>query len=500
VTGRRWIPLALLAALAGAGCSEEGSGGPASGPPDGDGDASRPASREAWWTAATERAGGRERILAPRELRALLAEGRSLGFDADAAWWKQRREWAFERILEVDPGDPDANAGVGNRTLQDIPGFRETWDKMMAADPTEEVSALLDAYETAVTAGRPVYLGEREFATLSERFRAVREHLERVETDPEYVALQRALREVRRGALSDYPHVRVRRGPFLVFYTARDLQRVPGEDPAAEDARLEARRAFHKKELEGWVDVYTDLTADLARAFPELWARQKPRTGDLFCHWVFGDRVWYVALQERLRKVGAEAPYRCGFYHGATGWAYLYDPVSGGEEDGEPAAVRRESAAYLAARQLLRHWGQDPRDFTVNRLDRSRAYWLKEGWPAYVAARQMKEPIAGRTPKLPWELPPIRDVIQRRSRLDAGEYLRPDAGVGDVVPPDGGFTDLACHVVRWLHEHKGDALVRFLLSQTDGAKRGIDWFEECFGIGPGGWDAFGRAVYAPLRE
>ncbi len=461
-----------------------------------------PANPGEWWKAATVRASGRERVLAPRELRALLDEGRNRGFDRDADWWSKHVAWAHARILEVDPEDPDANAGVGNKTLQEIPGFREIWEKMLAADPTEEISELLDDYEVQVTAGRAVYLDEQEFALLTQRFRKAQTHLERVAADPEYVALRRALRQVRRGAVSDYPFVYVKSGPFLVFFTARDLQMISGEDEALERQRLTARRAFYRKSLEKWVGVYSELVADLAKAYPQLWKQRRPGKGDLFCQWVFGEREWYVSFAERVRKDGAEAPYRCGFYHGGTGWAYLYDPEAAGDKDGraDAAEVRRESAAYLAATQLLRHWGDDPNDRTMNRLDRSRAYWLKEGWPAYIATRQMKTPIVGRVFQTKWTLPPLRDVIQRRSRLDRSALLQRqgDAWDGRTLP-GGGYTDLACHVVRWLHEHKKDALLRFLESQTGGGKRGIAWFEECFGIGKAGWGRFENGVYAGLR-
>ena len=40
----------------------------------------------------------------------------------------------------------------------------------------------------------------------------------------------------------------------------------------------------------------------------------------------------------------------------------------------------------------------------------------------------------------------------------------------------------------------------FLLSQIEGTHRGLEWFEECFGVeGMAGWHALDKAVYPPVR-
>ena len=69
--------------------------------------------------SATKRPSGREKVLSPRELRALLAAGRTYGYQRDSAWWNQRAEWAYARILSVDPEDIEANAGMGHTQVGD---------------------------------------------------------------------------------------------------------------------------------------------------------------------------------------------------------------------------------------------------------------------------------------------------------------------------------------------------------------------------------------------
>lgn len=95
-------------------------------------EAPSPPDRDAWWNTATGATAGGETVLCPRELRALLEEGRKYGFHADAEWWEARGAWAAERILELDPEDVEANALAGRRSLQSIDGFEGLWARMLA--------------------------------------------------------------------------------------------------------------------------------------------------------------------------------------------------------------------------------------------------------------------------------------------------------------------------------------------------------------------------------
>lgn len=470
--------------------------------------------RDTWWTTATQRPSGKERILAPRELRALLAEGRERGYDGDQDWWSERAKWAYGRILSVDAEDVEANAGMGRKTLQTLPGFARIWKRMLLADPTDEISALLDRYEVWVRDGRPIFLTGDEYEILQARLRRIEEHLDRVDSDPAYAALQRALRRVKNGPLGDYPYIHVQAGPFLVFFTARDLQRVPGEPDASEDARLSERREYYRRRLEMWTPVYAELLKDIADLYPAVWAKHPLEPNAIFYQWVFGERSWYEEFKERLHKENPERPYRAGWFSAANGWAYLYRPAveappaerQVGEEEPPPAddpvAVLRETAAYLGATQLMRHWARGPEVYSDNHLDLSRAYWLKEGWPAFLAARRVEKPRVGRVFQWKWTMPSLQSVVERRSHLwRSTNYL---TSSGDDVdwalhlPPDQGYTDLAWLLVRHLSGEKTRARFEtFLISQIEGTHHGPEWFEECFGVkGMAGWNSLQRAAYA----
>lgn len=486
--------LLVLVLLLGA-CSEKGKGSapPAPGAPS-------PPDRETWWNAATRIASGGERILAPREIRELLTEGRRLGYDRDAEWWGRRGAWASERILALDPEDIDANALGGRRSLQSIDGFEATWKRMAETRaPTAEMTEMLDRYGPWVEEGRVVFLTREEFEVERARLGEAAAHLDRLERDPGYAAEQRMLLHVKASAHGKYPFVHARVGPFLVFYAARDLTRDPEADPAAEEERLAACREVHLKRLAEWTSVYTDLVDDMRTLYPAAWAAHPLAPDHLFPQWIFSEAEWYQDFAARVRRDDEEPPYRLGFFQSATGWAYLAEPT-----DAAAKEAFRETAAYLGAVQILRSWARDATDPTTNHWDRSEAYWFKEGLPAFLASRRTKGPIEGQALRGPWERPPLGLVVQRRGPLDRGVFLSPrdeDAEKQGLFPPDSGYTDLAWLLVRHLNaDERRGTFERFLRSQVEGTGKGVDWFEECFGIqGTEGWDALQRATYASIE-
>jgi len=458
--------------------------------------------RDTWWNRATLRPSGQERILAPRELRALLAEARRRGLDADPGWYGQRSRWAYGRILSVDPEDLEANAGTGRRTLQSIEGFKAIWMRMsLARTPSDLIVELLDRYGGWVLEEEPVFLDRDEYEVEKARLREAAQHLDRMKAEPKYAAVQRALRHVKHSFHADYPFLYVKSGPFLVFYTARDLQRDPEADEAEETERIAIREEYYRRRLQQWLGVYGALLKDIRELYPQVWKTHGLDANVIFHQWIFGERSWYVDFIERLRKDELTPPHRTGFYYGATGWAYLYEPGEGeGAGAGASGEVLAETAAYLAAVQILRRWARDRRDPTRNHLDRSRLYWFKEGWPSFLAARQVKKPTVGRLLRPgAWTLPPLESIVERRSRIDLRPYLLPN-GDEAARPPDGAYTDLAWLLLCHLQEHEPEACERFLLSQIEGTGRDVGWFEKCFGIGNAAdWKSLERAIYARIK-
>lgn len=498
IRGVRWIPLLLALGQC---AREEALQPPAA--------AAAALDRDTWWDSATKHRSGRERVLAPRELRALLTEGRRLGF-AGGEWWRERTRFVWERVLEVDPDDVEANAGMGRRTLQSIAGFEELWRRMLTTRaPNDAVTELLDRYDAWVREERPVFLSAEEFEVVSARLDEVRRHLHRLETDHAYAALQTGLARVRSSVLADFPSVHLVRGPFVIFFSARDLQPGVEEDESRDAHRLEARREVYRRKLEEHAGVYAAVLEDLAQLYPTLWERYGVDEGTLLYQWIFEDRGWYETYLSRAGPGDRETPYRCGFFEPATGWAFLYVPE--GPPD-QAASQLRETAAYLAARQLLRRWAKDPADPLRNPMDRCRAYWLKEGWPSFVAARRVERPQVGRrledAAANHMLFPPIERVLDRESRLELRRYEEPPPEFEEheeIRAPllvRDAFSDLAWLLVRHLNaEERRPAFERFLLSQLAGTRHGRAWFEECFGIeGYEGLRVLERAVYAPYAK
>jgi hypothetical protein len=232
--------------------------------------------------------------------------------------------------------------------------------------------------------------------------------------------------------------------------------------------------------------------------YPETWAAHPLEPDRLIPQWIFGERESYAAFAARVRRDDEEAPYRLGFLHSATGWAYLAEPAEAASMD-----LFRETAAYLGALQILVRWARDPKDPTINHWNRSEDYWFKEGLPALLASRRVKVPIEGQALRGPWRFPRLDSVVNRRGRLGGWERIsfREDEDVdADVVLPDGGYTDLAWLLVRLLEKGRRPQLERFLRAQVEGTGKGIGFFEECFEVkGSAAWRALQRATYASIE-
>ena len=509
--------------------------GPSEGPakPDGGGPAAEtpPTDRDAWWKQATTTGSGAEKILAPRELRGLLADGRRYGFATDEKWWKERTDFVYDRVLDLDPDDVEANAGKGYKTLQSHPGFKALWKRMIEARvPSEEIDHLLQVYDNKVQNEQPIFLRAEAWAVEKARLERAKDHLDRLENDAQYGALQVALARVRGSSLNDYPYVHKAVGPFLVFYCARDLQMIEGEDEAAEKRRVDARREVYQRKLDKLASVYEGLIRDLRELYPTVWKTHAPKKGEIFYQWIFGAPDWYREFAERLGKSNPESTYRSGFLDGSSGWAYFFEPEERAEQPNAPPGnqgaapppraepkptppetVLRETAAYLAVRQLMHRWGKD-RKALRNRLDRSRAYWLKEGWPAFLAARQVKKPDTGSRIAVAhaakFVLPPLSRVVERESRLELRNYREPrhefhdDEEERPQLMVRDGFVDLAWLLARHLSRPKTRATFeRYLLDQVAGKNTGFKDFEKAFGIsGEKDWARLQRAVYATIGK
>jgi hypothetical protein len=360
---------------------------------------------------------------------------------------------------------------------------------------------MLEQYGPWVEEGRPVFLTAEEFEVERARLGEARRYLEGLDRDPGYAAEQRLVLQVKASAHGKYPFVHLRAGPFLLFYAARDLARDPEAAPAEEEQRLLGCREIRAKRLAEWASVHRELIEDLRTLYPETWAARAPDPQRLIPQWIFGEREWYEDFVSRVRRDDEEAPYRLGFVHSATGWAYLCEPLEAKDSD-----LFLESAAYLGALQMLRLWARDTKDPTVNHWDRSEDHWFKEGLPAFLASRRVKNPIEGQALRGPWGKPSLSLVMQRRGPLDHRVFfLTPTADAleqgGFLFPPDSGFTDLAWLLVRHLNgEELRPRFERFLRAQVEGTGKGMTFFEECFDIqGLDGWDELQRATYASIE-
>jgi len=475
-----------------------------------------PPSPDAWWTAATTRAAGGEKPLAPRELRALLEEGKRLGFDRDEAWWAERRKFAHERILEVDPLDPEANEAAGRKVLQEFPDFAKLWEGISGCRaPNEAVDFLLGEYDARVQAGERIFLTDEEWNVAGARLKEAREHVRRLEEDPAYAGLQLALGRVRGTPLGDYPHVHLSIGPFLVFYAARDLQRISTDKPEEDEARVAGRREVYRKWLEEKRPLYEALLEDMRATLPELFRAKPISERDPILQWFFSERALYEDYLERTHQKAEGDPGIAGHLD-SMGRAFLYELPEETEPAAEtphhptvPAEARPsdplgESALRLAAQQILRRFGAADREVVPNRFVHARSLWLKEGLPAWFAARRVKVPRIGRdvirARRFQHVFPPISRVVERESWLELAHYQEPverDPDQREVLLVVRAFPDLAWALVDLLlsEEPRREAFRKFVQGTLDGGMRELREFEQCFGIeGTQGWESLDRAI------
>jgi len=503
------------------------SGPESSGRGDDEAGPTAPADRAIWWQDATVTGSGRERILAPRELNALLAQGRRYGFDRDDAWWKEKRRWVSKRVLALDPEDLEANDAEGRRALQSSEGFADLWSRMLGCRaPNSDIDALIEQYDPFVQDGSRRFLDAGEWEVVTSRLQKVRAYLDHLDRDHQFAVQQIALSQVsRHPLLNRYPFVHVTVGPFLIFFSARDLQTIEGEDASAEADRVASRKEYYVKRLERMSDLYEGVLQTMRRRLPELPDLHARTDQALFKQWIFGDVDAYREFAEELRKANAARPYRSGFFHRKDGWAFLFElaeqkagvqlqPVQDpAEEDAtgrapafNPGAIRRgshpleETAAYLATLQILDAWGVDKRDRTINHMQNSRALWLREGLAADVAASLVKEPAIGQllkeahTFKLDLPLRAVHKLAECESWFNLDLYQEP------VVLEDqrrtrrlrfrATYSDLAWLFVDTVRRDPYRAsFVRFLRDQADGRSRGgVGDFEKAFKIeNEAGW-------------
>ncbi|MCZ6574653.1 MAG: hypothetical protein ACE10D_12035 [Planctomycetota bacterium] len=473
-------------------CSED-TPDPASAP------AKKPLDPAAWWKLATSLPSGEERILSPREMRDLLAEGDRLGHNMDPEWWKERRRWVFSRILELDAEDVQANEGMGMRTLRSYPGFTELWERMNTTTVSNErLDSLIDRFQPRMSEGLPIFLSDDEYTLTAADLKQVEAHLARLANDPRYAEIQKTLSRVRADpALSGFPFVYLEAGSFLLFYSGRDLTRIEREDPEEEEARVAARRGVYERTLKERAALYSELLDDLRKLYPTL-LEEHPVEGQVLCQWTFSDAAYYKSYMDLIDERTILRRRARGHLDPTRGWALLYDDPEGNED-----AVR-ETAAYLAAQQLLLRWSRDPKAGNRTAYDRSHALWLLEGWPSYIAARRVKNPEIGRRVLTEFRkgarLPKVRRIVEQRNWYDLNKE---PAGVeegDDEVPPVAirtwSFPDLSWSLVEALHEPKYRASTARLLRQVVGGERGdASQFEENFRIKiESDWDALNLAL------
>lgn len=489
-----WL-LALLLAACGPGPAKEPE------------PAAKPPTRDEWWTRATTRSAGLERILAPRELRALLQEGERLGFHSDEGWWRERKAWVYERILDLDPADVEANRGLGRNTLQGYPGFAALWERVVACPaPDDNLRALLEEYDPLVQEDHPIFLNDGQWEVARAKLKDAEAYLAKLEKDEGFAALQQVLARVQATMPAEFPAIHVAAGPFLVFFCARDLARIPSEKPEEEAARVAGRAEAYRKILEEKRSIYEALLADFAATFPAAWALRPIGPRDGLVQWIFADEATYNAYFERIGKEGEPAPGRCGRLE-SWGWAFLFvppppQPQQGGESappvSSDPLG---ESAAYLAALQVLRRLGEEP-DTGKNAWATAKSLWVEEGVASWLAGRRVKTAAIGqslaRARKFKYVFPPIRRVVERESWLELRNYREPIEEDPDERPPlhvARGFSDLSWLLVDELAASRKAAFEAYLTALLQGKAPGAKAFADSLALkDEAAWAALDRAL------
>jgi hypothetical protein len=346
------------------------AGGPGGG---GSGGGSGPSAAQSWWTS-TE---GQLATMGADQIRAAIADGKSKGFDDNAAFWDSKLEVLYKALLSKAPNDDAANRYFGRVALQSSAGFAELWagmEKHQANLPDEYVR-FYEKHLGRVDAKKTVWMTASEFEQAETVLAAFKAWKKEAEADPTPQLVNKGL--MRAEALTKgFGAVPAAELPIIVFLASKEL------DKSAEKSVREAKEADYASRV--------DRVKKRLRSFKKAWSEQIAKPLGLpalsneqpFFVYCFDDKTKFSTVGAAGRgmalDVGSDLLF---FYRPADPMAFGYIPSTPDEDKHFTSDL-----GHILVHQLQKAYSKDPKDKWGQPFKEWNGVWLMEGLAEYVGA------------------------------------------------------------------------------------------------------------------
>lgn len=471
---------------------------------------------------------GRAKPLTGQQVHDLFAEAEKKGYpEIPGIEWDEKKKKVYERLLDREPDDPDANRAFGRTPLSDFPDFFDVFRRIVDAKalPGEFVAfrrRFEDKVRFAPDWRTPALEPDayRKAANLLNRYLAFEKHMAE---NPTERAIFEALERIKlHPILGRYDTVRVEFPPYVLFYASHLL--TPENDSELEEERIGRVQERFRKRLLSFERLLSDYLAFFRREYGEALGLEEFAEDDLLFLWIFDSRE---AFDEYGAQMGLRnPPGLLGYFNPGDHWVFLY-------EDPSDRVSTEATLAHELTHQLHWHFSKVGGSSIDNHFRNLKAIWLSEGWAEYVGwckkgadgsySFARDAPVRMEVFRVCRELGlpifPIQQLVQRESYAEwlktvLMEWLPKQVKkFKDLTPnttpqvlADLYFSMLYSEswlFVKFLHESGGgkhrERLDRFLKATLDGyrgfrGERGYarphEAFEQIFGIeGPKDWAA-----------
>jgi hypothetical protein len=315
------------------------------------------------------------------ELRALLKEAQTKGYDANPAFWTAKADVLYTALAKKAPSDPEANKHMGRKSLKQYPGFTDLWvglDKHQSRMPDKYVRFYEENLEN-VEKGKEIWLSESKYEKAEVLLDSFKAWKKKAEADPSPAQIERGLARVQ-ALTKGFGAVPVVERPAIVFLGSRELAKTG--DAAADAARVKAKT----EALAPVADKVRQRVRAVRKAFDERFGKPLGLPAidseKVFYLYAFDDPAHTTEVAKQGRGMVLDAPSPVHFFY------RLRDPMSFGTVPSAPEDMKffAPDLGHALVHMLQKHYSKDPKDKWGKPFEEWNGLWLIEGFAEYVGA------------------------------------------------------------------------------------------------------------------
>jgi len=347
------------------------SGGGGSGP---GGSKSNPA--QDWWAGVQPKIA----TASADDLRAMLKEAQSKGYDANPAFWMAKADSLYAALAKKDVNDPAANTHMGRVSLQSYPGFKSVWegfDQHLTRMP-EKYARFYEKYGPQIEEGKDVWFSKEDFSSAGSLLDSFQEWRKKAESDPSPELIQKGLSRVDSFAkgFGAFPVVEL---PYIVFLASRELAKTG--DAAADKERIAAKQqSFGPRAASVKKRVKAVHAAFQERIVKPLGLKPIEK-GRAFYVYAFDD----PAHLAEVVKMGSSLGVQLDMGSSLLFFYRTYDPMAFGAIPATPEADKyfTSDLGHILVHQLHKYYAQGEKSYQKY-FDQWNRLWLTEGIAEYL--------------------------------------------------------------------------------------------------------------------